>query len=238
MNMPYKAKIYFTLIELLVVIAIIAVLIALLLPALQMAKEYAKSVTCMGNQRQLGMIVLIYAGDHEGVVPQGASYGGQPWWWYAFYKIEPYKVASTTNLRCPKNNPKMSGFSGPNYAFIVPGTTNGGFIGEELVAGGTKFRGIYITSISKPSTYIMASDAATQGGTSPILLNAKSPAAGVCIGFSGGSNRGGAIDYIWVGHPTDAANIVFMDGHGSHCNDDLLTSIGVTDYWDTRGVRH
>ncbi len=230
---------YFTLIELMVVIAIIAVLIAFLLPALQQAKEYAKSITCMSNQRQLGLIAMVYAGDHESVVPQGTSYGGQPQWWYGFYKNAPYTDAGTTKLRCPKNDPKFpSGFSGPNYAFIVPGTTNGGFIGDELVAGGTKFRGIYMTSVAKPSAYIMASDSATQGGSSPVLLNARTPGAGIATGFSGLCNRGGCLDYIWVGHPADTANVVFMDGHGEHCNGSALNGVGVVDYWDTRGLLH
>lgn len=62
---PPKPSAGFTLIELLVVIAIIGILAALLLPALSRAKDSAKNLQCMNNQRQ---VVLAYkmALDDEG----------------------------------------------------------------------------------------------------------------------------------------------------------------------------
>ena len=61
----------FTLIELLVVIAIIAILMAVLVPALKIAREQARGVSCLSNHRSLAQAYIMYADEHDGAMCAG-----------------------------------------------------------------------------------------------------------------------------------------------------------------------
>lgn len=94
----------FTLIELLVVVAIIALLISLLLPALQRAREQAKTVVCQSNLRQVLLGIGMYQQDCKGYVP-GNLWSEAAWgilkkdlW---FYKLMPMYMGNPNAYICP-----------------------------------------------------------------------------------------------------------------------------------------
>ena len=66
----------FTLIELLVVIAIIAILAAILFPVFAQAREAARKTTCLSNEKQIGLGVLMYVQDYDEQFPNS----GACWW--------------------------------------------------------------------------------------------------------------------------------------------------------------
>jgi prepilin-type N-terminal cleavage/methylation domain-containing protein len=63
----------FTLIELLVVIAIIAILAAILFPVFAKAREKARQSSCLNNQRQIAVAMLMYAQDHDETLPDASN---------------------------------------------------------------------------------------------------------------------------------------------------------------------
>ena len=58
----------FTLVEMLVVIGIIGVLAGLVMPVLARARESAKRSKCIGNMRQIGCALTMYADDYDGFI--------------------------------------------------------------------------------------------------------------------------------------------------------------------------
>ena len=179
----------FTLIELLVVIAIIAILAGMLLPALNSARDRARTTTCQSNLKAQGQAAMLYQGDYQDYI-HPMSNGTYEFW----FILEPYLTSKPTPtdtdakyrskvFQCPVNAETVIGNSAAtgnvnNYTgngnFSADGTTNMYKIG----------------GIKSPSAVWLHADVASGGS---ITLT----------DYAFGANHGGK----------KTTNILFTDGH-------------------------
>ncbi len=151
----------FTLIELLVVIAIIGVLAGIFLPVLARVQENGRTTQCASNLRQIGVAILAYAGDNNGVMPlangpipytappraDGATLG-----WTE--QLDPYLGTDRKIYACPSskilltNDATYSYFMGCHAAYVA---NNGSPAAVRL------------SLLSAPSRYILGGDISGNG---------------------------------------------------------------------------
>ncbi|MBV9463152.1 MAG: prepilin-type N-terminal cleavage/methylation domain-containing protein [Verrucomicrobiae bacterium] len=105
-------------IELLTVISIAAIMISLLAPALSSAKLTAKDAVCASNERQIHMLVFLYAHDHDQYYPTIT-------WWQEYNQLALFSnyVSKLDFFRCPNSNSDVIKL--PDNSFIYPTPING-----------------------------------------------------------------------------------------------------------------
>lgn len=99
----WRGRQFFTIIELLIVISIIANLSGILLPALNSARAKARTVSCLSNLKQNGIMLFEYIGENNEWLPPidgGASYVSQ--------------------LKSGQDNCKTNLFHNPSGVFYCP----------------------------------------------------------------------------------------------------------------------
>ena len=144
----------FTLVEMLTVIAIIAILAGLLLPVLTTARERARRVGCASNLRQIGIAILMYAGDHDNHVPTVQNNAGGSAWYTALtngnYDTHGNLVRYATPkiFKCPDDRRLPAPGATPlSYAIVVGrGNSSPGGSGGNYWIAGSRLTCPYLTN--------------------------------------------------------------------------------------------
>ncbi len=203
-----KRKNDFTLIELLVVIAIIAILAAMLLPALNKARDRAKSISCVSNLKQIMLGVNSYANDNDAMLIPGALYN-QMWW---FYYLNDHvgvtsPLAEDSMFMCPAHLPGDSTWKKFGYGY------NADYFGYSDSIKGVGW-GTKLTQVKAPGTIYIGD-------------NRDVVAAADCIIRSAAQF---AYNYIALRH-NNGSNYGYLDGSAKHLTfHDLYKSRTATNY--------
>lgn len=113
----------FTMVEVLVVVGIVLFLGALVLPAAGRVQALRDNTVCASNLRQVGLGILNYAHDHNGLLP-GPLLSGQFAYWPHYSQLSWQRRDRPAGPRL-KRFPRTSGCRGPlspaQYGGFSPG---------------------------------------------------------------------------------------------------------------------
>jgi prepilin-type N-terminal cleavage/methylation domain-containing protein/prepilin-type processing-associated H-X9-DG protein len=145
----------FTLTELLVVIAIIGIVAAVLVPVLRGAQKKAQESKCASNIRQLGMALLQFSADNDGMMfypPNGSA------WWE---KLKPALGKENVTppggcLICPTSWQLKAGKSLPGGKYLSYGLNDE--VLTDVTVSNTPTNIKYLPAISGQSKLILAAE--------------------------------------------------------------------------------
>lgn len=189
----------FTLIELLVVIAIIAILAAMLLPALNKARQRAKTTNCLANQKQQGLAVQVYSGNYDDfILPTVTGSGTEDQWWPA--SLAPF-ISVGQNYGTMDNWKNAGVFRCPEYAGDWPFLT---YAKNHMTENQTGHDWYKLTQVKSASSKgILLDGGITPGSFWSMVFYTWDP----FDGGNGPSRRHG-----------NSTNITFLDGHVENWN--------------------
>lgn len=223
----------FTLIELLTVVAIVALLAVMALPAFRRARDRADATECMSNLKQIGVVMNLYAAEHNGCTP---ITGTSPWYqentWG--YELWPYAYGG------------YSTFTYYGNCLTFQGTNPGAWKKNIFRCWSTRRKVTPIPTVSNPSTgysYGFNSDAGTVAAPNagnyyrnvPIpLLNVPNQSRIAMVtetSQSTGDFKGYYTQFGLMPHEK-GSNVLFYDGHVEWRKIETIPNTATDLFWD------